>query len=259
MSRHIRQAAGRQHPQALDPGRLFGAAGGQDERGAGRLPRHAQRDHQGCRDGHQRARQRQFARQHQAGQQRIGRGGIRRARAPFPRTLFPRPLLPRRQLSGGQQQAQRDGQVEAAGLLRNVGRRQIDRDAAGGEIEAAVEDGRAHAFTAFADFGVGQADHVETRQARPQVRLDAHRMGVQATERAAGDYGKGQGGLRGRSKASMPKTKTAADAAVAEMSARITCPGPPGATPAVQPWRTTDRRAPACAPADRPARRTLRG
>ncbi|CUJ11638.1 Uncharacterised protein [Achromobacter xylosoxidans] len=254
MSRHIRQAAGRQHPQALDPGRLFGAAGGQDERGAGRLPRHAQRDHQSCRDGHQRARQRQFARQHQAGQQRIGRGGLRRGRAPFLRTL-----LPRRQLSGGQQQAQRDGQVEAAGLLRNVGRRQIDRDAAGGKIEAAVEDRRAHAFTAFADFGVGQADHVETRQARPQVRLDAHGMGVQATERAAGDYGKGQGGLRGRSKASMPKTKTAADAAVAEMSARITCPGPPGATPAVQPWRTTDRRAPACAPANRPARRTLRG
>ncbi|MNT68640.1 hypothetical protein D3C72_2068900 [compost metagenome] len=95
-----------------------------------------------------------------------------------------------RNLAAGGQDAQRDGQVEAAGLLGQVGRCQVDGDAAVGEFVAAVEDGGAHALAAFAHAGVGQADDGEDRQAVGQVRFHAHRRRGDAGQRAAAQDGK---------------------------------------------------------------------
>jgi hypothetical protein len=44
-------------------------------------------------------------------------------------------------LAAGRQDAEGDREVEAAGILRQVGRRQVDRDAlVGGEVESGVLD-----------------------------------------------------------------------------------------------------------------------
>ena len=64
-----------------------------------------------------------------------------------------------RNLPARGQDAERDGQVEAPRLLRQIGGRKIDGDTAHGEIEAAVLQRGAHALAAFADFEIGQADY----------------------------------------------------------------------------------------------------
>jgi len=45
-----------------------------------------------------------------------------------------------------------------AGFLGQVGRRQVDGDALGGKLKAAVLDGGADPVLGFLDLGVGQAD-----------------------------------------------------------------------------------------------------
>ena len=104
---------------------------------------------------------------------------------------------PRIELTAGHQDAERDRQVEAARLLRQVGRREVDRDAFRmGEVEAAVEDGRAHALAGLLDFGVGEADQRVAGQAVGQVDLDRHCRGVQGVQRAAVYDGEGHAGVR---------------------------------------------------------------
>ena len=51
-----------------------------------------------------------------------------------------------------------DGEIEAGALFFQVGRREVDGDAGGGDVEAAVADGGENAVAAFPDRGVGQAD-----------------------------------------------------------------------------------------------------
>ncbi len=80
------------------------------------------------------------------------------------------------ELAGGGQDAERDRQVEAPRLLRQVGRREADGDAlVVRELEAAGLQRRAHPFARFLDLGVGQADEREARQAVGQMHLDRHR------------------------------------------------------------------------------------
>ena len=45
-----------------------------------------------------------------------------------------------RDLAGGGEDAERDRQVEAAGFLRQVGRGEVDGDAAGREFETGIDD-----------------------------------------------------------------------------------------------------------------------
>jgi hypothetical protein len=76
------------------------------------------------------------------------------------------------QLPAGRQDAQRNRQVETAGLLGQIGGRQVDRDAPVGKFELAVEQCRAHALAALADFGIGQPDDIEGGQAVREVDFD---------------------------------------------------------------------------------------
>ena len=90
--------------------------------------------------------------------------------------------------AGGGQDADGDGQVETAGFLGQVGRRQVDRDAlVVREAEAAVLQRGAHAFTRLLDLGVGQPHQREAGQAVGQLHFHVHRQRGHAVQRAAHD------------------------------------------------------------------------
>ena len=83
-------------------------------------------------------------------------------------------------LPRGGEDAERDGQVEAAAFLGNVGRRHVDGDALGGEFEVAIEQGAAHAVLAFLHGGFGQAHDGEVRQAVGDMNFHRDQRGCDA-------------------------------------------------------------------------------
>ena len=62
------------------------------------------------------------------------------------------------QLSGGDQDAEGDGQIVERALLAQVARGEVDRGPGAGSVEAAVMQRRKNAVPGFLDGGVGQAD-----------------------------------------------------------------------------------------------------
>ena len=93
-------------------------------------------------------------------------------------------------LSVGGQDAQRDRQVEAPRILRQLGRRQVDGDAlVGREGQAALQQRRAHALTRFLDLRVGQANEREAGQAVGQMHFHLHRWRGHAIQSAAHHHG----------------------------------------------------------------------
>ena len=76
-------------------------------------------------------------------------------------------------LSAGGQNAHGDRQVETARVLGQVGRGQVDGDFfVVGKLQPGILDRRAHPFTGFLHFHIGQANQRETRQAVGQVDFD---------------------------------------------------------------------------------------
>jgi hypothetical protein len=71
----------------------------------------------------------------------------------------------------GREHRQRDGEVEVVALLAEVGRREIDDDGLGFEVEAAVLDRGAHPLAALAHRGVGQTDDLDLRESIVDVDL----------------------------------------------------------------------------------------
>ena len=97
-------------------------------------------------------------------------------------------------LPGRGQDAERDRQVEAARFLRQVGRRQADRDPlVVRELEAAGLQRRAHPLARLLDFGVGQTHQREARQAVGEMHLDRDRGRFEAAQGTTVDDGKGHG------------------------------------------------------------------
>ncbi len=93
-------------------------------------------------------------------------------------------------LAGSGEDAQRDRQVKARRILRQVGRCEVDRDAlVVREAQRAVRKRRAHALARLAHLGVGQADQGEARQPVGQVHLDLHRRRAEPVQRAAVNHG----------------------------------------------------------------------
>ena len=90
-----------------------------------------------------------------------------------------------RDLAAGSENAECNRQIEATGLLGQVGRCQIGGDALLGKFEAGIDDGGPHPVAGFLDFGIGQADQGKSGQAAGEVHLDPHRRRVQAVEPAA--------------------------------------------------------------------------
>jgi hypothetical protein len=94
---------------------------------------------------------------------RTGRSSPERESSPA--NSWPREAAGLDLLAGGQD-AQRDGEVEAPGILGQVGGREIDGDPlVVGKLEASVLDGRAHALASFLDLCFSQSDEREARQA----------------------------------------------------------------------------------------------
>jgi hypothetical protein len=89
----------------------------------------------------------------------------------------------------GDQDAERDRQVETAGFLGQVGRGEVHGDAPLRELEAAVLDRGAHAVAGFLDFGVGQADQGEGRQAGGEMDFDRDFRGRKARQRPRAENG----------------------------------------------------------------------
>ena len=88
-------------------------------------------------------------------------------------------------LAGGGEDAHGNRQIETAGFFGQIRRGEIDGDFFGGEVEAALDDGGAHAVAAFFHFGVGQADDIEGGQAVGQVGFHFHQGRGHAAERPA--------------------------------------------------------------------------
>jgi len=107
----------------------------------------------------------------------------------FARTFTGRQAL-RAQHPGCGQHPQRDGQVEAAAFLGQLGWRQVDGDALVVRVgQAALLQRRAHTFAAFLHLGLGQAHQHEAGQAVGQLHLDLHLGSVQAVQGTAVNHG----------------------------------------------------------------------
>ena len=92
-------------------------------------------------------------------------------------------------LAAGDEQRDRQRQVEARADLAQVGRREVHGDAPQRELEARVHQRRPHALTRLADRLVGEPDDRERRQALADVRLDPHAAAGHAVHGEGGDPG----------------------------------------------------------------------
>ena len=81
--------------------------------------------------------------------------------------------------------AERDRQIEAAAVLGQVGRREIDRDLALRIVELRVEDRGAHAIARFLDRGFGQTDDRSAGQPAGQMHFTGDQRRSHAVLRAA--------------------------------------------------------------------------
>lgn len=81
--------------------------------------------------------------------------------------------------SPGQDDAERDREIETSAFLRNVGRAEMGRDAARGPFEATVHEGRPHAVAALAHGRRREPRDRECRQAARDVHLDADLVGLE--------------------------------------------------------------------------------
>ena len=99
--------------------------------------------------------------------------------------------LPARQargvdLAAGRQDAQRDRQVEAARILGQIGRREVDGDAlVVRELQPGVLQRRAHALARLLHLHIRQTDQRETGQTIGKVHLDGDRGRAQPQQGAA--------------------------------------------------------------------------
>src|SRR6185295_6672719 len=90
-----------------------------------------------------------------------------------------------RNLAGCCEDPQRNGEIEAATLLGQVGWSKIHGDAAVGKLEAAVEDGGAYAILAFLHSRFRQSDDRQRWKPVGQVHLNADQRSVESVLCAA--------------------------------------------------------------------------
>ena len=86
----------------------------------------------------------------------------------------------RQSLAGAEQDADGDGQIVGGAGFFQVGRRQVDGDAAHGELAAAVADGGAHPLFGLLHGGIGQPHDVKSGQPRRDVGFGLDNLPVQA-------------------------------------------------------------------------------
>ena len=87
-------------------------------------------------------------------------------------------------LSGAEQYSHRDGEIVGRPGFLQVCRRQVHRDAPHGELATAVAQRRPHPLLGLLYRRVRQADDVERRQSRRNVRLRLNDLSVQSNDGA---------------------------------------------------------------------------
>ena len=97
---------------------------------------------------------------------------------------------PGRNLPRGRENAQREGEVEAAAFLRQVRGREVRDDAALRKLEAGGGERCADAVAGFLHFRLRQAHDVEAGQPAAHVDLDPHEGRLHARETAGENDGK---------------------------------------------------------------------
>ena len=135
------------------------------------------------------------------GLQRTGQQSARAVQLAAQRQLaieFDAREWPRRQSLRRHENADRDGEVEPASFLGQVGRREVDRDAARRKLVAAIGQRRAHPVLALLDRGFEQPDHREGRQAGPDVDFDPHQRRLETLRRATEKRGERHDGSAGK-------------------------------------------------------------
>ena len=156
---HFEQGVGRQDPQPRHQRGLRGVVRRQD---------------QGARLAHRLAGH---------GQHPPHRPKLARQRQLADELMLVEPL--RLDLARGDQDADRDRQIEATAFLGKIGRREIDGNAPLRKPESGGLQGGAYSVPRLAHLGVGKAHKAEGGQAVGQMCLDDHDRGVHAVERAA--------------------------------------------------------------------------
>ncbi|MND84741.1 hypothetical protein D3C80_766400 [compost metagenome] len=96
-----------------------------------------------------------------------------------------------RELAVGGENPQGDGQVEAPAILGQVGWREVEGDAPGGEFQAGIEDRAAHPILAFLHGRFRQANQGQRRQTVGQMRFNTDRRGRNTNLGTAVDKGEG--------------------------------------------------------------------
>lgn len=121
-----------------------------------------------------------------------GQGGSHRAQFARERQFtekFVVAELRQRNLAGGGEYAQGNGQVKTSALFGQVGGGQVDGDASRGKFQMAIKYGRAHPVLAFFYGSFGQANNGQARQAVGQVYLNGNQRGGDAQFGAGIDDG----------------------------------------------------------------------
>src|SRR6185437_12222200 len=90
---------------------------------------------------------------------------------------------PGRELFRTDQDPDRDGEVRPGAALRDVGRREVDRDSPRRMHEAAVPQRAPHALPRLADGCVAEPHDRETRQSGGDVDLDPNHPSLERDER----------------------------------------------------------------------------
>src|SRR6185312_4749160 len=83
-------------------------------------------------------------------------------------------------LSGGDEDAERDRQLEAAAFFRDFRGRQIDDDAAAGKFVAAAKERGAHPIATLADHGRRQTHYLKGRQSAGHHHFHLHERRLEA-------------------------------------------------------------------------------
>ena len=104
------------------------------------------------------------------------------------------------QLRLGEEQPERDRELESGTRLAHARGRKVDRDALERERHLRRHQGRAHALARFASRRIGESDDVISRQSLRDVHLDAHGMAVDAEQGGTtnrGEHGTSQEPMNG--------------------------------------------------------------
>ncbi len=130
-----------------------------------------------------------------------------------------------------EQDPQRDREIERGARLAQLGRREVDGDAAWRVLEAGVAQRAADPFASFLERRVGKADDREPGQSGSDVDLDADHAAGEADERSGGNGREHARTLPGGAYLSLIPASCGCEISAARVPAGRAAPGRPSPPP----------------------------